>query len=285
VRNCPYCGTEYSDDVTQCAIDGEPLSGAGALPQAVIEQEEEEVQNEKAPFLTFPDYKWSARDAWKCLGMMLVFSVVLELARLGLIFHFPGFRSWFASGFGFFLGGVLHYGAGLLVVVYFARTETPAAFWNGFGLDRKPSQNAWFGVAMVLIMRLFGHFMRVHGLGKGVPNHVIYDFKHTPGPERFVFLVTPLVLAPLFEEPIYRGFLYKAFRGSYSVGISMALIIAWTINTHWPQYSHSWLAAFELSAFAVLLCYLREKSDSLWDCIICHVIFNGSGFFIDEVFR
>jgi membrane protease YdiL (CAAX protease family) len=286
VRSCPYCGKEYPDDVAQCAIDGEPLSGASALPQAVIEQEKEDVQNEKAPFLTFPDYRWSARDAWKSLGMMLVFGFIVGLALLGLNLHFSGFRRWFAGGYGYFSWRGLDYSVGLLVAVYFARTETLAMFWRGFGLKNKPTENAWFGAAMAMIIRLSGHFMRLPGaLGRGVPNLEIYNFRHTLGPERYLFLATPLVLAPLFEESIYRGFLYKAFRGSYSVGISMVLIIAWTAYTHWSQYSHSLLAAFDLSLLTIVQCYLREKSASLWDCIICHAVYNWSGLFINEILR
>ena len=94
----------------------------------------------------------------------------------------------------------------------------------------------------------------------------------------------PLVLlAPLFEESIYRGFLYKAFRGSYSIPVSSVLIIAWTCYTHWNQYSHSLAAAFDLSLLTLVQCYLREKSGSLWDCILCHMAFNGSLLLVGHI--
>jgi membrane protease YdiL (CAAX protease family) len=283
MKRCPYCGNEYPDEVAQCSIDGEALIDIAPLPQAVVQQMAEEIK--KPVYLTFPEYQWSARYAWKCLGMLVVFGFILQLAVFPLNLHFPDLRRWFASGSGYFSWRALDYVVGLLVAAYFARTETLATFWRGFGLDRKPTENAWFGVAMAIVIRLSGHFMRVHGWGKGVPNLEIYNFKHTLGTERYLFLAPGLVLAPLFEEPIYRGFLYKAFRGSYSVGISMVLIVAWTATTHWPQYSHSLLAAFELSLLTIVQCYLREKSGGLWDCILCHLAYNGSGLFIDGVLR
>ncbi len=248
MKICPYCGKEYSDDFAQCIIDGEPLSEVSPLPQPAVEQTA--TANEKAGFLTFPDYRWSARDAWKCLGMMLIFGVIFGFARFELIFNLPGLRNWLAKGLGFFSESILHYGVELLIVVYFARTETLTTFWSGFGLNRKPTQNAWFGVATALIIRFFGHFMYIHGWGKGVPDHAIHAFKNTAGSERYFFLAPLIFLAPLFEETVYRGFLYKAFRGSYRMITSMALIVAWTAHTHWPQYSHSMLAAFDLEAIS-----------------------------------
>jgi membrane protease YdiL (CAAX protease family) len=302
MKRCPYCGAEYPDDASVCSIDRQPLPenvpqpppaseqiidpapvavGNGAAPP----QGQMETADKNTPYLTFPDYQWSARDAWKCLGMLLVFGVVLGPVVFVPGLLFPGFHRWHGSGFGFFSVSILHYAIGLLTAAYFARTETLASFWKGFGLDRKPSDYFWFGVTMALIIRGFGHFMLIHGWGKGLTNYDIVAFKNAAGPERYFFLAPLLFLAPLFEESINRGFLYKAFRGSYSMGISMVLIVAWTAYTHWSQYSHSLLAAFDLSMLTMVQCYLREKSDSLWDCILCHFAFNASLLFVGGTLR
>jgi membrane protease YdiL (CAAX protease family) len=270
MKRCPYCGKEYPDDATHCSIDRHPLPGDTPQLSSTVE-----AAVENPIYLVFPDYKWSARDAWKCIGIILVFGLVLVSVSLALNAQFPAF---YRSGFGRFSMATVHYGICLLVAAYFARTESLTAFWKGFGLDRKPSNYVWFGVSMALAIRFFGYFMLIHGWGKGVVNHDIIAFKHTLGPDRYFFLVPLLLLAPFFEESIYRGFLYKAFRGSYSLGISMAIIMLWTAYTHWSYYLH-WVAAFDLSMLAIVQCYLREKSDSLWDCILCHFVFNASLLF------
>jgi membrane protease YdiL (CAAX protease family) len=180
---------------------------------------------------------------------------------------------------------ILHYSVGLLTAAYFARTESLASFWTGFGLDRKPSDYVWFGVTMALIIRGFGRFMVIHGWGHGVWDHDIIGFKQTTGLDRYFFLAPLLFLAPLFEESIYRGFLYKAFRGSHWMVTSMALIVGYTAYTHWSYYSHSWVAAFDLSVLTIVQCYLRENSDSLWDCILCHFAFNASLLFVGGTLR
>jgi membrane protease YdiL (CAAX protease family) len=90
-----------------------------------------------------------------------------------------------------------------------------------------------------------------------------------------LFQFSPLILAPLFEEAVNRGFLYKAFRQSCSMPVSMIVMVAWTCWTHWGYYYESWIAALELSVWTVLQCYLREKSNSLWDCVLTHFVSNA----------
>jgi membrane protease YdiL (CAAX protease family) len=250
-----------------------------ASPAPAPDTKEEKVH------LTFPDYQWSARDAFKCLVLLFMLNYVVLLFHWILDVVVPGFRGWYATGLGYFSWRVFHYGLNLVVAAYFARTETLSAFWQGFGLNRKPSEYVWIGFVCVLAIRFFGHFMIIHGWAMGVSNYDIHAFRTAIGPERYLFLVPLVLLAPLFEESVYRGFLYKAFRGSFPISISMALLLGWNAWTHWNQYSQSWVAAFDLSLFTILQCYLREKSDSLWDCIFCHVAFNGSSLFIGAILR
>jgi membrane protease YdiL (CAAX protease family) len=274
MKKCPYCGKEYSDEATNCAIDNELL-----LDNQLAKAEEQEAKKDE-PYLTFPDYKWSARDAWKCLGAILILTLTLGLI-LGItlaILHFPHstFKNWINSGFGDFWGSIFTYAAYLLPAIYFARTKTLATFVNGFGLDCKISKYAWFGVIMALVIRCHGHF---YGWGKISTPDVVF-FENTVGFTRYFFLVPLLLLAPVIEEVVNRGFLYKAFRGSYSLEISMALLVLLAIVTHWPQCHNSPSATFSLGVLTIVQCYLREKSGSLWDCILCHFVFNASLLFI-----
>jgi hypothetical protein len=64
-----YCGKEYPDEATNCAIDNELLSD-NSPPLATVEKQKAETTPKKdEPYLTFPDCKWSARAAWKCIGI------------------------------------------------------------------------------------------------------------------------------------------------------------------------------------------------------------------------
>jgi len=215
------------------------------------------------------------------LGRDCGFEFLLGFLISAMDWNFHGFYRWREhSPFGRLVVAVVFFGVGLLTAAYFARTDVLATFWKGFGLDRKPSKYVPYGLVLALILRFVGHFALTHGWGKGVSNPEIHAFLIDTGQNRFLFLVPLLVCAPLCEEAINRGFIYKAFRGSYSMMVSMVIMLAWNAFTHWEQYSHSYIAAIDLSMVTIVLCYLREKSDSLWDCILCHFAFNASTFMI-----
>jgi hypothetical protein len=115
-------------------------------------------------------------------------------------------------------------------------------------------------LVLALILRFVNYFSIAHGWGNGVTNPEVHGFLHDTGQDRFLFLIPLIVLAPLCEEAVNRGFIYKAFRGSYSMMVSMAFLLAWNAFTHWGQYHHSCNAAIVLSMLTIVLCYLREKS-------------------------
>ena len=275
MKKCPYCGKEYSDEVTSCAIDGELLSDGSWQSATAEKQEIKAVPKKDEPYLTSPDYKWSARDAWKCIGTLICLEFVLLAMNHAVYLAFPTF---YQSGIGFACRRVLLFAVWVTTACYFARTETLAAVLNAFGLDHKPTNLVWFGVTAAVLLRLVSHFVLIHGWSKGVHNYEFTSFKNTIGYERWLFQLSPVILAPIFEESVNRGFLYKAFRGSHSVVAGVILILGWVCYTHWSQYSVSWIAV-NISLITIVQCYLREKSLSLWDCILCHFAFNASILF------
>jgi membrane protease YdiL (CAAX protease family) len=289
MKCCPYCGTEYPDEVAVCPIDQQPLQGTTgtdkvlevAAAEAALSPTQPELPQKITPELAWPEYRWSAKAAFKCMGMMFIMDYLVAFILVAPQLHFPRFGVWRSTGFGSFSSSLLFYLGELFAAIYFARTDSFSTFCKAMGLDRKPTELAWFGVVGALTIRFIGHLVLIFHWSRGITVHDIAAFKSAGGHERYLYLGPLLLLAPLFEESMYRGFLYKAFRGTWPVGISMALIVGWTTYTHWAYYSVSWIAAFDLSALTILQCYLREKSDSLWDCIICHAAFNWTLIFLD----
>ena len=288
MKTCPYCGKDYQDDAVVCAIDQSPLDP----PLTVAAQTSDPTSAETGVStasktdsdLVFPEYRWSARDGWKFLGMTVVFEVLWHVIMGALYGRFNYFYHWRWGPVGYSVMALIDAGICVLLAAYFGRTEFFASFFKAVGLDRKPSDYAWLGVVAALGIRLLGHIVLASGLVKGYSPYDLLAFKYFRGPGRFLFFM-PVLLAPFWEEAVNRGFLYKAFRGSYSVPISMAFIIGYTCWTHWNQYSHSIVAVFDLSVLTVVQCYLREKSDSLWDCILCHLAYNGSLLFVGGLLR
>lgn len=280
VKKCPYCGEEYPDDAKVCAIDTEDLVDHPPKSKPVEEKvtgnptKSEPVKQEPTgPTRTWPDYQWRAKDAWKCIGIIILLTeIVLPAGDYALVSNFPNF---YHSPFCYICRRLLLFSTLTVTACYFARTETLAAVKKAFGLDCEPTNLIWFGLVMTLAIRLATHFMFVFHWGNGSYNYDFAAFRNTIGFQRIFFMLSPLVLAPIFEEIVNRGFLYKAFRASFSVTVSVLIMIAWTLWTHYPYWHHSWIAAVNYSAWTILQCYLREKSPSLWDCILCHFVSNA----------
>lgn len=296
MKECSYCGKEHPDEAEYCSIDGTPLPALKSATDPLHRKSDSGISEKlgspdgtglaqpareiSAPPPVYPEYQWSAKDAWKFLGGSLLISFVFALFIGVFIRIVPALAAWSHGGFGYLFRQLLNYSVLLLVAVYFARTEQLRHFYNGFGFDQKPSQFVWFGVVTALLIRSFGHFVLVHHWSPGAGNYDLVMFNLVTGLERALYLAPMLLLAPLFEEAIFRGFIYKAFRGSYPIWFSMLLMVGWTCYYHWPQYSRSWVAGFDMSLLTIVQCYLRERSTSLWDCIFCHFAFNASALLI-----
>ena len=234
---------------------------------------QEEVAAAPAPAHTWPEYQWRGKDAWKCIGMVVLLTeLVLPAGYYLLHSSFPAFYHTLLCRVCLDL---LWYSVWTITGCYFARTETLAAVTKAFGLDHKPTELVWFGLVMALALRMADHILHNHYPGTGTFNYDVFGFRHTIGFQRVFYLLSPLVLAPVFEEIVNRGFLYKAFRVSSSVGVSIFLMVLWTLWTHYQYWHRAWVNVLYYSAWTALQCYLREKSPSLWDCILCHCVSNA----------
>jgi membrane protease YdiL (CAAX protease family) len=278
MKQCSYCGTEYPEGTAFCAIDHQPLDPPAleTRPEAVASAPPPVPYN---PDAIYPEYRWTARDGWKFIGMMIVFDVLWYVVMRGLRLQLPSVYELMWGGPFFLFRRFVFVSIPLVTAAYFARTESFESFWIATGLNRKPTEYVWFGVVAALAVRWVGHILLALHLARGSPDPYMSMFHRTVGFGRFVYLV-PMLMAAFVEEPANRGFLYKAFRSSIPVPISMIFVVMYTAYRHWAQYSYLGVAVITLSAITVAQCYLREKSGSLWDCIICHFVFNASSLIV-----
>lgn len=82
-----------------------------------------------------------------------------------------------------------------------------------------------------------------------------------------------IICAPLLEELIFRGYLFKAWRNTW-LGLSGTLLLTSMLFTclHLGQYG--WTILAMLFSFSIILGLAREKSGSLWVPIIIHSLNN-----------
>jgi membrane protease YdiL (CAAX protease family) len=101
------------------------------------------------------------------------------------------------------------------------------------------------------------------------------------GPALVMTFISLVILPPLAEEIMVRGFLYsslkKAMRMRYAVILTSALFAA----AHLPEGGSAgplYIAALDTFVLSLVLIYLREKTGSLWASIGLHAIKNGVAF-------
>jgi CAAX protease family protein len=99
-------------------------------------------------------------------------------------------------------------------------------------------------------------------LGVGNPNTLIA-----------VFAVLEIVLlAPIAEELFFRGFVYGGLRSKWDfwpAAIVCGLLFGAVHITTGPT------AAIPLAALGFALCFIYEKTGSIWPCILAHMFNNG----------
>lgn len=87
-------------------------------------------------------------------------------------------------------------------------------------------------------------------------------------------LIVLALSTPFFEEPIIRGYLYPAIRRTYSTYVSILLVVASLFISHGAVMFGSLTGGWAVIGANVVICLIREKTDSLWNCILCHFAYN-----------
>lgn len=91
-----------------------------------------------------------------------------------------------------------------------------------------------------------------------------------------------VVLPPLVEETVFRGFVFTGlrskFRWRWAALFTSLLFAAPHLLESGQAGSLLWVAGIDTFTLSLVLCYLREKTDSLWPGILLHMLKNGIAF-------
>lgn len=101
------------------------------------------------------------------------------------------------------------------------------------------------------------------------------------GVELLATFIALVIIPPLFEELVMRGFLYTGLRQKMNV-ITAAVITSVIFGVAHLQLGSGnpplWVAAIDTFVLSMFLVYLREKTGSLWPAISLHAIKNFLAF-------
>jgi membrane protease YdiL (CAAX protease family) len=91
----------------------------------------------------------------------------------------------------------------------------------------------------------------------------------------FLAFTTLVIVAPIAEETLFRGYLYGKLRGSVPIWVAM---IATSIV--FGAVHGQWNVALDTFALSMVMCCLREITGSIWAGILLHMIKNTIAFYL-----
>lgn len=95
--------------------------------------------------------------------------------------------------------------------------------------------------------------------------------------------ISLVILPPLTEEILLRGFLYTSLRKYFKFGLAALIVSAIFAAAHLPEGGDAgplWVGAIDTFMLSLVLCYVREKTGSLWGGIVIHALKNCLAFIL-----
>ncbi len=93
-----------------------------------------------------------------------------------------------------------------------------------------------------------------------------------------VFVIFGIVVAPLLEEIIFRGFIYTLLADVYSPGVAVPVTAILFAGLHLSQLRGNWPAVLLILVVGYVLTVVRQRSDSLVPSVIMHTAYNSMIF-------
>ena len=93
--------------------------------------------------------------------------------------------------------------------------------------------------------------------------------------DRIITFVALVILAPLMEELIFRGYLYSRLRGKMSALPAIILV-----SVLFGVMHGQWNVGIVVGVMSVVLCIAREMTGTIYAGILMHMIRNGIAFYM-----
>jgi len=162
------------------------------------------------------------------------------------------------------------YATFLFITILFVRLTFGSFLVSHFDFRRPKRQAALFSFGCGVILAVFFLLINRNSAGRSELATQFFQFGRV-GVRDFDVLV---LLTPFPEELIIRGYFYRAIRYGYSVFISISYVLGTLLFSHASLMFSSSTAAAALISANIVACLLREKTNSIWNCIMFHFVYN-----------
>lgn len=97
----------------------------------------------------------------------------------------------------------------------------------------------------------------------------------SPGLEYILAFITLVIVAPVAEEVLFRGYLFGKLRKYAPLWLAILITSILFAVVHFQ-----WNVGLDVFALSIVLCLLRVVSGSLWPSILLHMLKNGLAFYL-----
>jgi membrane protease YdiL (CAAX protease family) len=129
-------------------------------------------------------------------------------------------------------------------------------------------------VLSIIVRYAVGSVIQVHDEAQQI------GFANPTNSEMVLVFLMLVVLVPFVEEVLFRGFLFKGVRSGYPFWVT-AIVVSVLFAVAHGQLD----VGLDVFALSLVLCYLREKTNSLWPGIMLHATKNAIAFILLFVYN
>lgn len=229
---------------------------------------------------------WFYKAAWFVWEMvwvtaaLLVFASTIITVSLGVLPE--GVVNWLSGTLGNVVVWVVSYIIAIcvLLIPFIARRFKPRQIFKllGVGTSFKGSIVAWavflFGIyiAISVFLSVIVYALNIPGVDLSQPQHngfegVVQWYEYVAA------FVTLVVLAPIFEEMIFRGYLFgrlRSYAGFWPSALATSVLFA---GVH-GQVN----VGIDVFALSMCMCVARERFDSIYPTVLMHMLKNGVAY-------
>lgn len=217
---------------------------------------------------------------WVAASFYIAQSILLGVAQLLIAVHVP-LDSVNKSVLNTVLSALLYIFTLLLVAALPLFIKTQKTNKEEIGLDRLPSWTDILitpaGLIVYLILSSLLMLIMTH-LFSWIDVYQVQDtgFDHLSRYYEYILaFITLVIVAPVVEEILFRGFLYGKLKRFLPIWVAIVIT-----SVLFGLFHGSWALAIDTFSLSVVLCLLREITGSLWASILLHMTKNGIAFYI-----
>lgn len=134
-------------------------------------------------------------------------------------------------------------------------------------------------IALAIVVAVASHY--VPALNINQTQQIGFNSVHGFGPLVLTF-ISLVVLPPLAEEILLRGFLYSSLRKWLPFVGATLVTSALFAAAHLPEGGSAgplWIGAIDTFMLSLVLCFLREKTSNIWAGVLLHALKNFVAFY------